>query len=140
MIVLSWGNFSHYTEVLFRSHFLRLLIKIFFSRRRRAEVQIPCLYKVQKSATGRRQGSKAANCPLAFSPPSFLPSAASWLTIAGSSSTGDRDCGLRTADCGCGLVTSSEAAPRHNNRCQTEHDPNTNRARPHNLLPFIMPR
>lgn len=139
MIVLSWGNFSHYTEVLFRSHFLLLLIKIFYARRRRAEVQIPCRYKVQKSATSRRQGGKAANCPPAFSPLLIIPST-SWLTIGGSSSADDRDCGLRTADCGCGLVTSSEAAPRHNNRCQDEHDPNTNRARPHNLLPFIMPR
>lgn len=98
---------------------------------------------VTKCKKVRLAGGKAANCPPAFPfPPSHLPlyPSASWLTIGGSSSADDRDCGLRTADCGCGLVTSSEAAPRHNNRCQAEHDPNTNRARPHNLLPFIMPR
>lgn len=58
-VVLSWGNFSHYTEVLFRSHFLLLLIKIFHGRRRWAEVQIPCRYKAQKSAPGRRHGGLA---------------------------------------------------------------------------------
>lgn len=117
-VVLSWGNFSHYTEVLFRSHFLLLLIKIFHGRRRRAEVRILCRYKAQKSAPGRRQAKRPAPCQ-----PRVEPPLAAQLTIDAS----PRQRTTETADCGCGLVTSSEAEPQHpmSARARPEHEPST---------------
>lgn len=47
------ANFSHYTEVLFGSHFLLLLIKIFFPL---ADVQISRCYKAPKTEDWDFQG------------------------------------------------------------------------------------
>lgn len=123
--MLSWGNFSHYTEVLFRSHFLLLLIKIFYARRRRAEVQIPCRYKVQKSATSRRQGGKLSSC---FLPPSHhaLDIVADnwWLFLGGRQRLRPEDCGLRLW-LGDFKWSRSSAQQPMSGRARPEHEPST---------------
>lgn len=110
------ANFSHYTEVLFGSHFLLLLIKIFFPL---ADVQISRCYKAPKTEDWDFQGG--------------------WIVMGagGSGTVWDWLSDLVRAKSQPKAFVDPTTRTLSRHRWPTRES--TKVAHTHNLLPFIMP-